>query len=154
MARALRYLRIAFNAVCFVCCVLFIVLWVRSYWRLDQLLKVAADGYSGIQSESGWVGVWWSDDPNLSLYGRTGWRLRTFDGPRFLPDEPPLTLILRPLKRVGDILQIPYWMVLVVTALVTAVPWFRWRFSLRTLLITTTLVAVGLGLIVYFCNGN
>jgi len=28
-------------------------------------------------------------------------------------------------------------------------PWLRWRFSLRTLLITTTLVAVVLGLIVW-----
>jgi hypothetical protein len=37
------------------------------------------------------------------------------------------------------------------SALVIAtLPWFRWRFSLRTLLIVTTLIAVGLGLIVYF----
>jgi hypothetical protein len=34
----------------------------------------------------------------------------------------------------------------------TAAPWLRqlgWRFSLRTLLIATTLVAIGLGLIVW-----
>jgi hypothetical protein len=30
-----------------------------------------------------------------------------------------------------------------------ASPWFRWRFSTRTLLIGTTLFAVGLGLIVW-----
>jgi hypothetical protein len=29
------------------------------------------------------------------------------------------------------------------------VPWLRWRFSLRTLQIATTLVAVALGLIVW-----
>jgi hypothetical protein len=32
---------------------------------------------------------------------------------------------------------------------VAAVPWIKWRFSLRTLLIGTTLVAVGLAAIVY-----
>ncbi len=39
---------------------------------------------------------------------------------------------------------------LALLALVPAVgPWLPWRFSLRTLLVATTLVAVGLGLIVW-----
>jgi hypothetical protein len=38
-------------------------------------------------------------------------------------------------------------------ATITAVPWLPSRFSLRTLLIATTLVAVGLGLIVYIARG-
>ena len=43
-----------------------------------------------------------------------------------------------------------YWF-LRIAALFAAAPWMRclWRFSLRTLLIATTLVAVVLGLIVY-----
>jgi hypothetical protein len=32
----------------------------------------------------------------------------------------------------------------------SALPWLRWRLSLRTLLIATTLVAAMLGVIVYF----
>ena len=40
----------------------------------------------------------------------------------------------------------------VLSPVLAAAPWirdFNWRFSLRTLLITTTLIAVGLGLIVW-----
>jgi hypothetical protein len=43
----------------------------------------------------------------------------------------------------------PYWFVAALIAVTAAVPWLRWRFSLRALLVVTTLVAVGLGLIVY-----
>jgi hypothetical protein len=40
----------------------------------------------------------------------------------------------------------PYWPFVATAATVSLIPWLRWRFSLRTLLIATTLVAVGLGL--------
>jgi hypothetical protein len=45
----------------------------------------------------------------------------------------------------------PHWFLLLVSSSAGILPWIRWstRFSLRTLLIATTLVAVGLGLIVY-----
>ncbi len=36
-----------------------------------------------------------------------------------------------------------------IAAALAALPWLRWRFSLRTLLIATTLVAVVLGLIMW-----
>jgi hypothetical protein len=45
----------------------------------------------------------------------------------------------------------PYWLLLVLfgcSAVLAGIPWIKWRFSLRTLLIATTLVAVGLGVIV------
>jgi hypothetical protein len=45
----------------------------------------------------------------------------------------------------------PHWFVVLVASLVGALPW-AWkyqRFSLRTLLIATTLVAVGLGVVVW-----
>jgi hypothetical protein len=48
--------------------------------------------------------------------------------------------------------QMPYWFLVITPALFAALPWarqLRWRFSLRTLLIATTLVAVVLGLIVW-----
>jgi len=43
----------------------------------------------------------------------------------------------------------PFWVPVLVTAALATVPWFHWskRFSLRTLLIATTLVAVVLGII-------
>jgi hypothetical protein len=52
-------------------------------------------------------------------------------------------------KRCGFHIVVVHW-VPVITALVFAVlPWIRWHFRLRTMLIATTLVAVVLGLIVY-----
>ena len=48
-------------------------------------------------------------------------------------------------------MQAPYWFLIAVSGTFSAAPWIRQRihFSLRTLLIATTLVAVVLGLIVY-----
>jgi hypothetical protein len=50
---------------------------------------------------------------------------------------------------------IPHWLAALVTAglsVLLADPRFKWRFSLRTLLIAVTLVATGMGLFVYFAK--
>jgi hypothetical protein len=48
---------------------------------------------------------------------------------------------------------LPHYFLMLVTGIAAALPWlvrrWRWRFSLRTLLIATTLVAVVLGLVVW-----
>jgi hypothetical protein len=46
-------------------------------------------------------------------------------------------------------LSVSYWLLELVSILAAIAPWVRWRFSLRTLLIATTLVAVVLGAIVW-----
>ena len=43
----------------------------------------------------------------------------------------------------------PDWFLVVISASLATAPWIRRRFSLRTLLIATTLVAIGLGFIVW-----
>src|SRR5262245_34253035 len=43
----------------------------------------------------------------------------------------------------------PYWFAVLTTALVATLPWLRLRFSLRTLLIATTIIAVALGIVVW-----
>jgi hypothetical protein len=47
-------------------------------------------------------------------------------------------------------LDVPLWFIVLISMAVATAPWLRvgWRFSLRTLLIATTLIAVGLGLAV------
>jgi hypothetical protein len=49
------------------------------------------------------------------------------------------------------ILAAPHWFLVLLAVMMSAAPWMRWkwRFTLRTLLIAITLVAVVLGLIVY-----
>jgi hypothetical protein len=44
---------------------------------------------------------------------------------------------------------VPYWFCVIIPAAIAVAPWFRCRFSLRTLLITMMLIAVVLGLIVW-----
>ena len=44
-------------------------------------------------------------------------------------------------------IRAPYYFIVSIVAVVGAIPWVRWRFRLRTLLIVTTLIAVGLGII-------
>jgi hypothetical protein len=43
----------------------------------------------------------------------------------------------------------PHWFVLLLLASISAAAWLPWRFSLSTLLIAMTLLAVGLGWLVY-----
>lgn len=50
---------------------------------------------------------------------------------------------------IGGGVALPYWVILVVVTPLAAAPWLRWRFSLRTLLIATTLVAGVLGLVAW-----
>ena len=45
---------------------------------------------------------------------------------------------------------LPIGWLLAAMIVVGSIPWLHWRFSLRTLLIATTLVAMGLGIIVAF----
>jgi hypothetical protein len=40
-----------------------------------------------------------------------------------------------------------YWMLTLTIGGLAAAPWLRWRFTLRTLLIATTLFAVGMGVV-------
>ena len=49
-------------------------------------------------------------------------------------------------------LAVPHWFCVLTTVALAVAPWFRWskRFSLRTLLIATTLVAVALGMVMAF----
>lgn len=51
--------------------------------------------------------------------------------------------------------SIHYCSLATIAGLIASVSWFTWstRFSLRTLLIATTLVAIGLGLIIYATRG-
>ena len=75
--------------------------------------------------------------------------------PRFGVQSIPLdSIIMMPIDArftpfVGRPMTMPIWGAVLLAAALAAAPWLRWRFSLRTLLIVTTLVAVVLGLAVY-----
>ena len=159
----LKYLRIAVTALSLTACVLLIALWVRSYWWMDSLY---INYYGGTDR------ITYTDVKSLrffSVSGRIGISNRQMRwAPRILLTHSRQT---RPYKEYKDesgqistsawfrlmrwkamwVLHIPDWFLVLTFGVLAGLPWFprSKRFSLRTLLIATTLVAVGLGLIIW-----
>jgi hypothetical protein len=138
-----RKLRIAWSVASGVVAVLLIVLWVRSLRKFDVL------------------NVW----PPNSIVSMRG---RLLVGEKFTVDEARVSvdsilesqLAGHPIEiwtvsdgvliRSGTGTAVPIGLLVLLPAMLTAVPWLRCRqFSLRTLLIATTLLAVVLGLVLW-----
>jgi hypothetical protein len=159
-----RKLRIAFSVFCGLACVLLIVPWLRSYWWNDSVkINQSSTNYFGfltmsadtiIASDRGRVGGIWNGASGL--FTPSTWQISS--GPPSIEDDnDPDPGILgfcftnAPLG-MGRIFSVPYWFLVVTLAAIGGAPWLPWwpkRFSLRTLLIATTLVAVGLGAVVW-----
>ena len=115
------------------------VLWVRSYWCSDgfkgSLGNWYVDGFAELGQvslgayPSGYSAGWSIDSAPLptSKVSRFGMEFGSF----------------------GVVAVSPLWLAASVGFATAALPWIRWRFSLRTLLIATTLVAIALGLAVW-----
>jgi hypothetical protein len=135
-----RYLRITVTALSLTACVLLIALWVRSVHTRD----LASFG-NVIAS---------SMDGRLVFYtlpnGNGPWRLE--DHPRYAAIAGAVPGVPLAFGNVpaGSYLMSPYWFLAFVSgATAILLQWrYPYRFSLRTLLIATTLVAVVLGIVV------
>jgi hypothetical protein len=136
---AMRYrkLRIAWSVLCSIICLLLVAFWVSSYF-VD--INVVLWG-RGAESANGRVMFCWNqppDSPQWQFYNSSpGESLIGFE---FLytfghPNQ-------------GSVMCLPYWLLVIIAGLITAATWARglriW-FSVRSLLIVVTLVAVVLG---------
>jgi hypothetical protein len=142
-----RKLRIAWSVLCGIACVLLIVLWVRSYWRHDILLLGEGRALASCLGTVHTCVV--SIGPALEhQWVLTGSQLRKPNYQEYSFSFLGIGFSSAPFWP-GVI--IPDWLPTLLAAGLVAVPWLHWsgRFSLRTLLIATTLVAVVLGLIVW-----
>jgi hypothetical protein len=142
----LKYLRIAVTASSLTACVLLVALWVRSNWYLDEFwiplpysralgcVSVANCGSIGLQRRE--------LDPSVYIVGYSS-----------TDDWQTERGVLRGFSiiRESDVFywNVPYWFLVLLFAVI---PWLPYRFSLRTLLIATALVAVGLGMVVYLSS--
>ena len=157
-----RRLRIAVSVFFAVVAVALIALWVRSYWWRDGLHgPLPSDHTFNLSTAFGRVRFATFDGAYENAFtgvNVTGWGVssRRIDGP------PSLELVNTPLSnfglgfagswdRYGVVAILPIWFPIMLASIVAVAPWPRlsWRFSLRTLLIATTLFAVALGLVCY-----
>jgi hypothetical protein len=164
--RLLQYVRIAVTPLGLTACVLLVALWVRSYWWCDILENKATRGVIHVESRKGIVIY------QLTFYNfKTGWPASTraaviedLSLGRIHTSYPVAESYSFPRASNGmlgfgrfksgatKIVFAPHWFIAVVTAACAGTPWISRRFSLRTLLIATTLVALGLGMIVYLAG--
>jgi hypothetical protein len=149
-----RKLRIAWSVGWGLAAVLLIVLWVRSYTRQEdaggkfaRIVLSVASVRARVVSQFGLVpplegGL--SFNANSELTSNT----EVYDADLSeVTNKLGFGFFQFPLPTV----IFPHWFAALLTATLAVMPWIRWtnRFSLRTLLIATTLVAVMLGWIVW-----
>jgi hypothetical protein len=145
--RRIRGLRIAVSAVFGILCVLLVVMWVRSYSRFDLLeIRTISKSNFRVASASGVIGVMGDANP-ISLALTSEWKLYNVKVKNYQPMWGWYYSTRTPF---GTIATVPYWfaILLCLVAIVATSPWIRLskRFSLRTLLIATTLISVVQGL--------
>ena len=162
-----RNLRIAWSVVWALFAVLLIVLWVRSCWwedlivttRFAQIINIASTRgrleFIGNEAFPGWGSppttirhIPVEEQPDLwevnSKIARRALGFGVIYRPKDSSFAVPLTA-----------LSIPFWFLVLLSTFFAVATWYRGiprKFSLRTLLIATTLLAVVLGLIVYATN--
>jgi hypothetical protein len=163
MSTNLRKLRIAFSAVCGIVCLFLVVLWVRSYWWRDYayvriISSATQDTYYDASSVQGGVTILAADYPIQPSHSRLRAGKTRPSASRWPTGLTPQFsamgfAALRDGVRMRRYLTVPHWFLVSLIGSLAVGPWIRqlhWRFSLRTLLIATTLVAVVLGLAVAF----
>jgi hypothetical protein len=137
-----RKLRIAWSVVCGIACVLLIGLWVRSYYVCDSV-HVPTWGSMRVGALRGIISIAASRETSM------GWTWNAIPTARLMPvlgsgptwsfrSEPPYTFLV-----------FPHRLLIAISGMLCIAPWIRWRFTLRTLLIATTLVALVLGVIAW-----
>jgi hypothetical protein len=159
-ARVGRLLRKAAMVVLLGVSAVFIVLWVRNFWRADVVwIPLPNQGYVLLASYQGQMelALYFPSSParvsprlasprwGLQSYTATWKELHEIT----LPHAKPLRYRRLPLSRQLNMIA-PYWFLIPATWLVAAAPCVRWsrRFSLRALMIGMTLFAVALGIYV------
>jgi hypothetical protein len=144
----LQYLCIGVTALSLTACVLLMTLWVRSYWRIDEIGGIGPNGLVAFSSERGVILYGWESSPR-AIFNVDRW-YRALSYPAYDSNPGILGFYYGTPGPGITCIALPYWFIVLLTATTAIGPWYtrRCRFSVRTILIATTLVAVVLGMIV------
>ena len=151
MTRTLRYLRIAFSATCLIACGLVLAALSRSNRSADIVRGKLLIPYEliSVRGRLKLTRLDYSPPPGVISYP-----VREDAVP--VGENAAHTIENHVLHYSNDqgfghyarhSIMFPHWFAAVCAATLAGVPWIRRRYSLRTLLIATTLVAVALGTI-------
>jgi hypothetical protein len=141
-----RKLRIAWSVAWSVLAVVFCLAWFVSCLKLTSIeVLVTPTHRYYIHSLAGTLSLEREYREFIRVEIRT---LHTYEDSIYLATKAGIKIV-RSTSGEVDAVSVSYWLLTCIAMFVAAIPWFSWRFSLRTLLIATTLVAVGLGLAVY-----
>lgn len=149
----LKYLRNAVSVVCVVACVLFLALWVRSYWRQDYAhCPLRSQDMLSLHSYQGrlWINAGQRSFATTGFFP-TGWGIGSYAiSQRQRNVQLPMWNYSS--DRLSSHILLPHWLPTVILGALVAIFGIRltYRFSLRALLIATTLIALVLGLVVSF----
>ena len=130
---------------------LLIALWLRSYWIVDVIgridLRSSDRILTGLFSDEGTLAFDRKTLPPKNVPGhKDGWTHYTFE-----PKHDKVRRLGWEITSEQFAIKFPTWLPAIFLAGASLIPWmlFKWHFTLRTLLIATTLIAVTLGLICY-----
>lgn len=148
-----RRLRIAWSVLAAGACICVAAIWVRSFVRSESLLVFPDNGryFLKLWSMRGGLLVDFGTEPPGSGPPPFFWKL--FKSTQN-PDDfhtPPSILGFRFVRsnpnrgnvpyNQNDFQRIPYWFFIFLAAAVGTVPWIRWSFSVRTMIIAVTVIA-------------
>jgi hypothetical protein len=157
--RVIRYLRIAATVLSLTACVLVIALWVRGYWWADNAVSQPSTllrqfGFISKRGRLTFIVSQRNPRARAGVYFPKRWRIDSDSLSRTTRHTavPPRRMWVYEVdKRAGRLIVIPHWSTVLLFGTLASclwLPWFKWRFSMRTLLIVTALVAVAMGIVV------
>lgn len=147
-----RILKITWSILSIGSCLLIVGLWLRSYRTIDGVTVPMTSSWSlELVSVKGLIGIGKSSTASswstMQMSFDEWQTLMILAGVQF----PSSTWGGMVHEKNSTGLCVPYWMLLIVAGALAIAPWagWRWRFSLRAMLIVMTLSALALGLLIY-----
>jgi hypothetical protein len=142
-----RFLRITVSVICGLLCFVFAELWVRSYQWETTVQGVIGTERVVTRTASGRLELLIFPNAQSRNFPKTSWSRQSHAPSSFQPRRPVWKL--HRLRPNGISIAAPHWFLVLMFGSIAAAPWLPRRlprkFSLRTLLIATAVVAVLLG---------